>query len=123
MVLETVKELYSVCKYAFEPDISSLKGTFYFTAATDAEFSLVCLTSLTPKGFIACESGFKIMRIAGQLDFSLVGILSKISSLLAAAGIPIFALSTFDTDYIAVKEDKFALAVSSLAKGGIVFEN
>ncbi|MDE5618856.1 MAG: ACT domain-containing protein [Clostridia bacterium] len=121
--MEKIQGEYSVCKYSDTPDMSGLKGTFYFTAATDNEFCLVCLTSLVPNGFIACESGWKLMRIAGQLDFSLIGILGKISSQLALAEVPVFALSTFDTDYIAVKEDKFVTAVSALEEGGMVFIN
>ena len=68
------------------------------------------------RGLIAREDGWKAFRIQGVLDFSLVGILSKITSILAEHNIGIFAVSTFNTDYILVKAEQFEHALAVLAE-------
>jgi uncharacterized protein len=65
---------------------------------------------------MAIESGWKMLKIEGPLDFALTGILAKISTLLSKKDISIFAISTYDTDYILVKESKIEQAVNCLAK-------
>ncbi len=65
-----------------------------------------------------CEKGWRGLMVRGPLDFSLVGILAALSAALAAAGIPIFALSTFDTDYLLVKEEDLFHAVEVLTASG-----
>ena len=72
---------------------------FCFTGKTDEEYSLVCATGYVPANVIRRDDGWKGFRIQGILDFSLVGILSKIAALLAENSIPIFAISTYNTDY------------------------
>lgn len=106
----------TVCKTAGIPKLP--ENRFYFFAATDEEFSLVCRTEDTPADTIEREDGWKCFRIEGVLDFSLIGILSKISTLLAENGIGIFAVSTYNTDYILVKEENFEKALSVLEKAG-----
>ena len=95
-----------------------LEKDFYFIARTDEEVSLVCRTEDTPARTTEREDGWKAFRIQGVLDFSLVGILSGISGILAAQGIGIFAVSTFNTDYILVKEENFDRALDILAAEG-----
>ena len=65
-----------------------------------------------------CEHGWRALRIAGTLDFSLTGVLSTLTALLAAAQIPVFAVSTYDTDYILTRETDFDRAICALADGG-----
>lgn len=67
-----------------------------------------------------CEAqkGFSAMRIAGVLDFSLTGVLAKISGILAQAGVSIFVVSTFETDYILVKHTDLKRSVESLTSNG-----
>ena len=77
---------------------------------TDEEKSLVCLTEDVPDNTIEREDGWKAFRIEGILDFSLIGILSQISALLAENEIGIFAISTYNTDYILVKEKNYLKA-------------
>ena len=91
---------------------------FFFIARTDNEVSLVCETEKTPFSTAAREDGWKALRVKGVLDFSLTGILSKIAGILAENGIAIFAVSTYDTDYILVKEDKLDKALNVLGEGG-----
>lgn len=107
----------SVCKV---DDVSSLDlgADFYFIGRTDEEISLVCKTSSVPSATTARDDGWKGFRIEGVLDFSLIGILSKLSTILAENHIGIFAVSTYNTDYILVKDESFALAMDVLAAAG-----
>ena len=107
----------SVCKVA---DISAidLNDDFFFVGKTDEEISLVCKTEDVPSETTAREDGWKGFRIEGVLDFSLIGILSKISTILAENKIGIFAVSTYNTDYILVKEDNFERALNVLSEAG-----
>ena len=89
----------TVCKVKSECDIN-LNNEFYFIGKTDEEISLVCITADTPQNTIERDNGWKCFRIQGVLDFSLIGILSGISAVLAKNKISIFAVSTFNTDYI-----------------------
>jgi hypothetical protein len=69
---------------------------------TDKELSIVCDESLVPAK-VKAQRGFAALRIAGKLDFSLVGILAKLTGTLASVGVPVFVISTFDTDYVLVR--------------------
>ena len=80
--------------------------------------SLVCKTEDIPDHTIECDSGWKGFRIQGILDFSLIGILSKISGILAENEIGIFVVSTYNTDYILVKQENFEKAATLLADNG-----
>ena len=107
----------TVCKVKSERDIDLNKG-FYFVGKTDEEISLVCNTADAPQNTVAREDGWKCFKIQGVLDFSLIGILSEISSILAENEIGIFAVSTYNTDYILVKEQNFEKALKVLSKNG-----
>lgn len=117
MELKRLDSELTVCKVASADDVD-LSGEFVFVGKTDEEISLVCETRNVPAGVIAREDGWRCFRIQGVLDFSLVGILAKISDVLAAEGIGIFAVSTFNTDYILVKEGNFDRALDALAAAG-----
>ncbi|MBQ6519203.1 MAG: ACT domain-containing protein [Anaerolineaceae bacterium] len=107
----------TVCKLSSETDLDLTKP-FYFIGKTDEELSLVCRTEDTPKITTDRDDGWKGFRIQGILDFSLIGILSKISGVLAENKIGIFAVSTFNTDYILVKSENFDKAMSVLSASG-----
>ncbi|WP_436970047.1 ACT domain-containing protein [Lactobacillus helveticus] len=92
------------------------KNDFYFFAKIDEELSLVCETKNAPSKTINREDGWRAFKIEGQLDFSLIGILAKIAQLLANNGISIFAVSTFNTDYILVKDNNFDSAIKILSE-------
>ena len=104
----------TVCKVADIADID-LSREFYFIGRTDEEISLVCKTSVVPAVTTERDDGWKGFRIEGVLDFSLIGILSKISAILAENKIGIFAVSTYNTDYILVKEENFDRALKALS--------
>ena len=117
MEIRALPDALTVCKVG---DVSALdlSRDFYFIGRTDEELSLVCRTEDTPAWTAAREDGWKGFRIEGQLDFSLVGVLAKLSGVLAENNIGIFAVSTFNTDYILVKEENFARALRALAAAG-----
>ena len=76
-------------------------------------------TTQAPQNALEREDGWKMFRVAGILDFSLIGVLAKISSLLAQKGIGIFVISTFNTDYILVKKEDYDRAYDAMKEGGI----
>ena len=117
MELETIAYDLTVCKVAALADINTASD-FFFIGKTDEELSLVCKTEDTPSRTVEREDGWKGFRIRGVLDFSLVGILSKLSGILAEHNIGIFAVSTYNTDYILVKKERFEQALEVLASEG-----
>ena len=117
MELKKLNYNLTVCKVTSIADLD-LSKEFFFIGKTDEELSLVCMTEDVPDETIEREDGWKAFRIQGILDFSLVGILSKISGILADNEIGIFAVSTFNTDYILVKEENFERALSVLGEAG-----
>ncbi|MBQ6381659.1 MAG: ACT domain-containing protein [Clostridia bacterium] len=117
MLLKRINKEFTVCKVASADDLK-LDNDFYFIGKTKEEISLVCLTENTPSDAVAREDGWRAFCIDGELDFSLVGILSKISGILADNQIGIFAISTFNTDYILVKNENFNKAITILENEG-----
>ena len=117
MLLDKLEYDLTVCKVSAVEDID-MEADFFFVGKTDEEISLVCKTEDTPARTTERDDGWKGFRIRGVLDFSLIGILSKISGILAANDIGIFAVSTFNTDYILVKTENFEKALSVLSAEG-----
>ncbi len=117
MELKKIEKEFSVCKVN---DISVIDFTdeFCFIGKTDEELSLVCSTERVPVNTIERDDGWKAFRIQGVLDFSLIGILSRISAILAENKIGIFAVSTYNTDYILVKKEKYQRALEALETAG-----
>ena len=107
----------TVCKVANTAAIN-LELPFYFIGRTDEELSLVCRTEDAPVNTTERDDGWRGFRIEGVLDFSLIGILSKISTILAENQIGIFAVSTYNTDYILVKTENFDRAMDALSTAG-----
>lgn len=117
MILQVMDAELSVCRVK---DYSKVKldAPFCFTGNTDEEKSLVCRWEDVPENTTQRDDGWKAFRIAGVLDFSLIGILSKITTLLAENSIGIFAISTYNTDYVLTKKENFQKALDVLAKAG-----
>lgn len=116
LTLSLLKDKFGVCRLNSNECIPSwgTRSEFFSITKTLDELSIVCSEEYIPKD-IKCEREWKALKIEGPLDFSLIGILSKISRLLAKEGISIFAISTYDTDYILVKENHIENAVSVLS--------
>ena len=117
MTLQIVNEEFSVCKVADYKGID-LSAPFVFTGSTDEEKSLVCPVRLVPEKTLERNDGWRAFRVAGPLDFSLIGILADLSRILAEGKVGIFAISTFDTDYILTRSEDFDRAIDLLARAG-----
>lgn len=117
MELKKIPYDLTVCKVA-DASAFDLTKDFYFIGKTDEELSLVIPTEETPAETTERDDGWRAFRIQGVLDFSLIGILSKISGLLADAKIGIFAVSTYNTDYVLVKRENYEKALAVLADAG-----
>jgi hypothetical protein len=117
MKLRVLPMEFSVCKLKeFTPEC--LDGETVFFAKAGGELSLVCATEHTPENVLAVEHGWRALMVEGSLDFSLVDILARLSSVLANAGISIFAASTYDTDYVLIKKEKLPTALEALRGAG-----
>lgn len=120
MRLEILNNRWAVCKLP-ETENIPLDETFLFVGKTDREISLVCDEWSVPRDVIACEKGWRCFRVDGQMDFSVTGVIAGIAGHLARHEIPLFVISTYDTDYILVKEACFPRAVHVLGSAGYVF--
>jgi len=116
MNLKIIEHDFSVCKLSDAADVAG--GAFSFLSVTDEEISLVCPSKDVPQSALLRDGGWNAFRIQGVLDFSLIGILAEISGILAERKIGIFAVSTYNTDYIFVKRERFADALRALAEAG-----
>lgn len=117
MELKLLHKDFSVCKVEDFSQVN-LDAEFCFLGKTDEENSLVCMTDEVPSNVIQRDDGWKGFRIQGVLDFSLIGILAEISVILAENGISIFAVSTYNTDYILIKIEKYQKALDVLKASG-----
>ena len=117
MKIKKLEYDFSVCKVEDYSQVD-FNREFTFIGKTDEEASLVCLTENVPTNVKEREDGWKAFRIQGILDFSMIGVLSAISGILAENKIGIFAISTFNTDYILTKSENFQKAVDALSAAG-----
>ena len=117
MELRAIEGEFSVCKVEDYSQVN-FGAQYYFIDRTDDENSLVCLTRDVPQNATHRDDGWRAMRVQGALDFSLVGILAKLSGTLAESGVGIFAVSTYDTDYILAKRENFPRALDALRRAG-----
>lgn len=117
MEIKKIDYHFSICKVKDFTQVS-LEDEYCFVGKTDEENSLVCITDNVPHSVIERDDGWKAFRIQGVLDFSFIGILSKMSTLLAEQQIGIFAISTYNTDYILTKEENYSKALKILADAG-----
>lgn len=117
LTIKPITEEFAVCQVEDYSQVN-LENPFVFTGATDDEKSLVCPIALVPENALSVDKTWSAFRIEGVLDFSLIGILSKISSLLAENNIGIFAISTYNTDYILTKTTDFQSSLRVLEEAG-----
>lgn len=117
MTIKKIEGDFTICKVA---DLSGVnfESEYCFWGKTDEENSLVCRTGDVPENTVEREDGWRGFRIEGVLEFSLTGILAEISTLLAEEKIGIFAVSTFNTDYIFVKKEREMDALKKLQSAG-----
>lgn len=117
MDIEVLKQEFSLCKM---PDLSKVdfSDEFLFIGKTDQELSVVCDSKKVSITATERDDGWKAFRVKSVLDFSLIGILSEISGILANEKISIFALSTYNTDYVLTKNQDFERALAALKSAG-----
>ena len=117
MKIKKIPHDFSICKVTDYSKVN-IAAEYCFTGKTDEENSLVCLTEDVPANTLERDDGWMAFRIQGVLDFSLVGILSEITGILAEDKIGIFAISTFNTDYILTKKEDYQKALDLLDAEG-----
>ena len=116
--LEVMDWELSICRLDRLPDASVLKKSPCFLGLTDDEISLVCETRSAPRDAVERDDGWRAFRVSGTLDLSLVGVLRGIADVLADIGVPVFVVSTYDTDYVLVRERFLDRALDALSATG-----
>ena len=119
LTLEPVAGEFAVCRLPPDAAIPAWAGSGAFNAITRTvdELSIVCPAAAVPAGIRAAR-GWRLLKVAGPLDLGAVGVLASITAPLAAAGISLLAVGTFDTDYVLVKAARFDDALRMLAAAG-----
>lgn len=117
MELKKLDQDFSVCKVK-DYSLVDLGAEYCFIGKTDEEDSLVCATSDVPSNVVERDGWWRGFRIQGMLDFPLIGILAGIAETLAENGISIFAISTYNTDYVLVKKESYQRALDILERSG-----
>jgi uncharacterized protein len=117
--LSEVAGRLAICRLDATAEIPAWAGRwgFHSITRTSDELSVVCPQEHVPAE-VVCESGWRCLKVEGPLDFGMIGVLASIAGPLAEAGISIFALGTYDTDYILIKEQRYDEAVSVLSAAG-----
>ena len=119
VTLDVLPGRLAVCRLAPSASVAPWMGTGAVSSVTrtDAELSVVCDEAAVPAG-VTAEAGWRALRVRGPLAFHLTGVLVALAAPLAEAGVPIFAVSTYDTDVVLVKEARLADAVAALRAAG-----
>jgi len=120
MELKKLDMDFTVCKIQNINSVDFSKE-FVFLSKTGEEISLVCESSLVPENAIAIEAGWNAFKIAGVLEFGCVGVIAKIADILSKAGISIFVVSTYNTDYVFIKSYDYGKGIDLLVKHGYTF--
>ncbi len=117
--LQVLQVQFSVHRFAATSEIPEqvFASSFFTISKTADELSIVCDATIQLNAEKS-EGSWSALKVVGPLDFSLVGILADLSTTLAQAGISIFAISTYDTDYILVKTGQLPLAIETLVAAG-----
>ena len=113
-------ELLAVCRLSPDealPEWATVGG-FCSITRTSEELSIVCPDDRRIPEGVRCEKGWRVIRVAGTQAFTLTGVLSSVLEPLARGGISIFAISTFDTDYILIKNESVEAALMALRAAG-----
>lgn len=121
MKLKQLAYDFAVCKLA-SADTVDFSKDFVFLSKTDNEISLVCIADDMPQNTTAIELGWKGLKICGILDFSMIGVLARISNILAKHEISIFVISTYNTDYIFLQSENYQKAIDILRDSDYIIE-
>lgn len=123
LALTILPDTFAVCRLGADGAVPSwaTAAQFFSITRTADELSIVCPQHLVPDG-IRCERDWRCLRVIGSMDFSMIGVVSSLVTPLAEAGISVFVLSTFDTDYLLVKKSDQQRAVAALRAAGHAVE-
>lgn len=124
LILYVLKDRFGICKLGKEEGLPEWvkKSDFISLTWTPEELSIVCEVNCIPEN-IKVEKPWKCLKVKGPLDFGLTGILAELSQVLAEAGIEIFAISTYNTDYIFIKEKELEHSIKVLSRAGYNFQD
>lgn len=117
MEIKKIDRIFSICK-VHNFSAVDINKAYTFIGKTDEENSLVCPSDSVPSNVTDRNDGWRAFRIQGVLDFSLIGILYKITGILAENNIGVFVISTFNTDYVLTKDENYQKALHLLANAG-----
>lgn len=117
MQIQIIPDKFSVCQVE-DYSVLNLESPYFFIGQTPEEKSLVCPTDAVPKNVLKQADHWRAFKIQGVLDFSLIGILAKISGLLAENNLGLFTISTYNTDYILTQEKDYQNALDLLQAAG-----
>jgi hypothetical protein len=118
-----LSEALAICRLPADAPIPPWpRGPFVCTARTPDELSIVCDERCVPPG-VPCVRGRRALGIAGAVDFSTIGVIAGLTRPLAEAGVSVFVVSTYDTDWVLVQEKDLATATRVLRAGGHVVDD
>ena len=119
LTLSVLPGEFAVCRLPPDSELSAwVRGSgFISVTRTCDELSIVCPESEVPAG-VRCERHWRCLRFDGPLEFSLIGVLAGVLSVLAEAMVSVFVVSTYETDYVFVRSDRLETAVSALRAAG-----
>ncbi len=120
LTLSLLDEHFAIARLGPEedfPDWAFAAGPFASVTRTDDEISIICPETVVEPGVLS-EGGWRCFGVLGQLDFSLAGVVASLAEPLAAAGIPILLVSTHDSDYLLVRDDRLERAIEALTGAG-----
>jgi hypothetical protein len=120
--LIAIDDALAVCRLAADAPLPAWAvdgpaGPLASITRTADELSIVCRREAVPQG-VRCEPGWRALRVVGTLDLAMVGVLATLLAPLAEAGIAVFVVSTFDTDYLLVREDRLDAVIEALRRAG-----
>jgi hypothetical protein len=126
LTLLPLDQVYAVCRLGAEAPLPHwlVAAELVSITRTKDELSIICPQEVVPPG-VPCERGWRGFRVAGKFEFTAIGVLASLVGPLADAGISVLAISTFDTDYVLVKENRWGDVVEALRRAGhiLIAEN
>ena len=117
--LELLPGLHAICRLDAGASIPAwaVIGAFTSVTRTPDELSVICAAAAVPGG-VTAERDWRVLRVAGPLDFELTGVAAALTTPLAAAGVSVLPVATYDTDYLLVRESALAAALAALVAAG-----
>jgi hypothetical protein len=117
--LSPLPETFAICRLEADAMIPRWAGTglFFSITRTSDELSVICAEANVPSG-VLCNRGWRCLKVDGPLEFNAIGVVASLAQPLAAAGVSIFVVSSYDTDYLLVKRENYERAVGILSESG-----